>query len=150
MTRLTAVSRLNIPELLKFAFVGVINTAIDIALLNLLVILFGTGRHNSLYVLFKAFSFLVATANSYFLNNYFVFSSKNNSRDNESLIFFLVSFAGFLLNVVASSILFSSLIRFNKVSINLATNIGAFVGSATVFLWNFIGYKFIVFKNQHE
>ena len=49
-------------EIARFAFVGAINTAVDLAVLNTLIATTHRGRAGLLYSLFKAISFLVAGA----------------------------------------------------------------------------------------
>jgi len=53
-----------VPQMARFAVVGVINTAVDLAVLNTLIAVSHRGRSGLLYSLFKAISFLVAVLNS--------------------------------------------------------------------------------------
>ncbi|MHB8652035.1 MAG: GtrA family protein [Minisyncoccota bacterium] len=132
----------------KFFMVGVLNTAIDFAVLNVLIFLFGMGAHGELYGAFKAVSFMVSATNSYFLNKYWVFEKTDASGAKEPLLFLAVSGVGLLLNVALSSLVFLALTRGYHVSIGIAVNIGALGGTLIVLAWNFIGYKFFVFKKQ--
>ena len=138
-------------QVYKFAFVGVINTLVDFAVLNWLLFIFGFGINGSHYVFFKSISFVVAVVNSYFFNKFWVFEKKNRLHGTEPYLFFSVSIIGMLLNVSISSLMFQFLSTHNVLSVYLSVNTGALVGSVGVLVWNFVGYKFIVFKAQdHE
>ena len=129
---------------MKFLGVGVLNTALDFIVLNILVSFFGTGAHGELFVFFKSISFLAAVSNSYFLNKVWVFNHTGKKSVKEPALFFVISTMGFLINVVISFVAFNFFVRY--VSPFIAANIGALVGTLVVFAWNFVGYRFFVFK----
>lgn len=142
-------------QFLKFGVVGILNTLVDLGIFNILIFLFGLNVKGSSYILFKGVSFSAAVINSYILNRHFVF---NDSADivflkktpkKEFTIFFIISVVGLLLNVSISSFAFY-LGSIADIPINhyVLANIGAITGSITVLVWNFIGYKFFVFKKQ--
>jgi len=54
-----------------------------------------------------------------------------------------VSIIGFIVNVVVASLVFKSVAGFSAGQAGL---LGAMVGSIAGLAWNFVGYKFIVFK----
>ncbi len=135
-------------EFLKFVIVGVVNTVIDLSVLNLLIFFFTTGGNGELYILFKSLSFLASVTNSYFLNKYWVFRSEEKSSAKEPVLFFGVSAIGFILNVSVSFVVFLAFMHFSQLSPQIAANIGALAGTAVVVSWNFVGYKFVVFKKQ--
>jgi putative flippase GtrA len=138
-------------EIIKFAFIGGLNTVIDFAVLNALIFLFGVGEKGQFYVIFKAISFLVAVANSYLFNKRWVFTEDTKtSKVLEKFLFFIVSGIGFLLNVSISTGVFTFVTYKFSVGHNFAANIGALCGSAFLFIWNFAGYKLIVFKNLKD
>jgi len=135
-------------QFIKFSSIGVLNTAVDLGVLNLLIVLFGTGAHGEYYAAFKALSFLVAVINSYFFNKYWVFRQSEGGHAKEPLLFFGVSVVGLFLNVGVSFFVFSIVTAMYELSPSLVVNIGAIAGTGVVFLWNFIGYKFIVFTSH--
>ncbi|MDO8572389.1 MAG: GtrA family protein [bacterium] len=137
-------------EFIKFFIIGILNTVIDFTALNLLILFFGIGTNGEFYILLKSASFLIAVANSYFFNKYWVFRNGGDPHVKESFFFFTVSFIGFLLNVSISYFAFLSINAVYAVSPHLAANIGAIAGTGAVVLWNFIGYKFFVFSKKHE
>lgn len=132
----------------KFFCVGVLNTALDFVVLNILVFFFGTGVHGSLFAVFKSVSFLAAVTSSYFLNRVWVFKCTAPTSMKEPVLFFAISCVGFLINVLVSFVAFSLFVR--HVSPFLAANAGALMGTFVVLTWNFIGYRFFVFKQSHE
>jgi putative flippase GtrA len=129
----------------KFAAVGVLNTMVDVGVLNLEIVIFGTPSAWP-YRIFKAISFLAATTNSFFWNKFWTFNSPEPANPSQTVKFYLVAIGGFLLNVGVASYVFSSVVRPLSVSPNLWANIGAIAGVASAFLWDFLGYKYLVFK----
>lgn len=134
--------------LFKFVCVGVLNTALDFVVFNLLLMTLGTGSHGELFVLCKTLSFFAAVANSYVLNKFWVFESPLSRGAREPTLFFIVSTLGFLVNVSVSFVAFSAVV--GLVSTQIAANLGALAGTSAVFAWNFIGYRTFVFrKHKH-
>lgn len=123
---------------------GVLNTALDFVVLNICIFFFGTGAHGELFVIFKSISFLVAVANSYMLNKWWVFEHEAPMSVKEPLLFVIISAIGFWMNVSISFTVFTFFVQ--EVSAQFAANIGALTGTAVVLVWNFIGYRFLVFK----
>ena len=146
---MTTTQRHSLIQVLKFTSIGLLNTVVDFAVLNILIFAFGTGENGELYVVIKAISFIAAVINSYLFNKYWVFKgSTRTSKIQEGFLFFVVSEMGFILNVSISSGVFLFLSTHTYLNSNLEANAGALIGSISVLLWNFFGYKLIVFKNQ--
>lgn len=148
-------------QLAKFLVIGVMNTLVDIGVLALITILVATDvSHASesawfsmaslvvtYYSLYKAISFIIANINSFFWNKYWTFGSENRSRATHQFFqFFLVSLIGFAVNVTIASVVFGSLSAAGALTIAQAGLVGAAMGSIIGLVWNFIGYKFFVFK----
>ena len=131
----------------KFFCVGVLNTALDFAVLNICIFFFGTGTNGELFAFFKSISFLIAVANSYVLNRRWVFEHDATIGVKEPALFFLISFVGFWINVSLSFAVFTFLAQ--TTSVQLAANAGALAGTAVVLAWNFVGYRFFVFNKSH-
>lgn len=129
----------------KFAAVGTLNTFVDIGVLNLEILLFGTPAAWP-YRLFKAVSFLAATTNSFVWNKFWTFDSREPANASQALKFYSVAVIGFILNVGTASYIFSNVNRPGGVAPNLWANVGAIVGVGAAFLWDFLGYKYLVFK----
>jgi len=133
----------------KFAAVGVLNTFVDVGVLNLEILAFGTPSGWT-YSLFKTVSFLASTTNSFLWNKYWAFNSQEPANTRETLKFYGVALIGLILNVALASYVFSSIGRPVTIAPNLWANIGALVGVAAAFIWDFIGYKYFVFKKSAE
>ncbi|MGC9968582.1 MAG: GtrA family protein [Minisyncoccia bacterium] len=133
----------------KFAAVGVLNTFVDIGVLNLEILALGTPAAWP-YRIMKTISFLAATTNSFLWNKFWTFGSREPASSSETIKFYLVAVGGFLLNVGVASYVFSGIAAPASISPNLWANIGALAGVAAAFLWDFLGYKYIVFKKPAE
>lgn len=135
-------------QLSKFVIVGAINTGIDFAVLNLLMAASGynTGVY---YSIFKAFSFSVAVTNSYFMNRYWTFKEKRHEgMGSQFTQFFAISVVGFFINVGIASLVVNVIPRPSFLSATLWANLGALCATGVAMIWNFIGYKLFVFKNE--
>lgn len=131
----------------KFITIGLSNTAIDFGILNLLIFLTDIER-GYFYSLFKAISFMFAVTNSYFWNKFWAFENPNTQGTGKEFFQFLtISGIGFGANVIAASFVVNVIGPVGEISPRLWANLGAFSAIAISLLWNFLGYKFIVFKN---
>jgi putative flippase GtrA len=128
-----------------FILIGFINTLIDLFILNILMLV--THRTSgAYYIFFKAVSFAVAVVNSYFMNRHWTFRMKKKGRKTEFFEFFTVSLIGLLINVVTASLLVNHILSTTFFASLVWGNIGAITGTAVGLIWNFVGYKYIVFK----
>lgn len=130
-----------IRQFAKFFVVGVLNTLLDLGILNLLIFISGISAGVG-YSLFKAISFVVANLNSYIWNKRWTFKAAKGGFGQ----FFVISLIGLLINVGAASLVVNFVGPQLQFSPKVWANIGALFGSAAGLIWNFIGYKFIVFK----
>jgi len=133
----------------KFGAVGALNSFIDFGILNLLIFLFSIGS-GLWFSIFKAISFLCATTNSYFWNKYWTFESSNKPKVSEAAKFYTIAIIGGFLNVSVASLIFSGINRPEYIPVNLWANVAALGGILSAFIWNFLGYKFVVFKKEEE
>ncbi len=60
----------------------------------------------------------------------------------------MVSIVGFLINVIIASYVFKSISPVGGLNLDQWGIIGAAIGSIAGLAWNFVGYKFIVFKEK--
>lgn len=141
-------------QIAKFVVIGGLNTLVDLGILTWLSSvalpaetpwLTVLGATIAFYSLYKAISFILANINSYYWNKYWTFHANDSSRPaTEFTSFFAVSIIGFIINLsVASAI-------FHLVHLALTSNqiglLAAAIGSIAGLAWNFLGYKFFVFK----
>ncbi|MBI5306288.1 GtrA family protein [Candidatus Wolfebacteria bacterium] len=143
----------------KFGVIGVLNTLVDWGVLASFIFLFRKYFQIeskdvlflgiTFYSLYKAISFIVANVNSYYWNKYWTFASGAAKRTKAQFSqFFVVSILGFGINVGIASYIFKAINPVGGLNLDQWGIIGAAVGSIAGFAWNFIGYKFIVFKES--
>ena len=144
-------------QLAKFAVIGFMNTLFDLGMLSLLLLIFREYFHIeskeiffiglTFYSLFKGMSFIIANINSYYWNKFWTFEQKVQKKGGvEFLQFFIVSIVGLIINVIVASYVFKNVPPIGGLNSDQWGLIGAMAGSASGLAWNFIGYKFIVFK----
>lgn len=132
-------------QIAKYAAVGVLNTLIDLGVLNILILVSGLAS-GVWYALFKSTSFITANINSYFWNKYWTFDSKQTIKAREVSEFFAVSLIGFGINVSVASFIVNFIHPIGSISPERWANVGAISASIIALAWNYIGYKFVVFK----
>lgn len=133
-------------QLVKFVLVGASNTFVDLGILNILMLITGFFS-GAIYSLFKAFSFICSVVNSYFWNKFWTFEKRETKVGlGEFAKFFLIAGIGFFLNVGIASLIVNVIGPQFGLSKEVWANIGAFLAIFVVFMWNFSGYKFFVFK----
>lgn len=140
-------------QFIKFFLVGIMNTAVDLAILNIETILSGV-RDGSGYAIQKGISFLAAVTFSYFINKYWTFQDKSKENEGKKFSqFFFVSIIGMIINVTVATVVvtylktpINDLLQLPLLTDQLWVSIGALGGTAIGLFWNFIGYKFWVFK----
>jgi len=130
----------------KFVTIGVSNTAIDFGVLNLLIFLTGV-KSGYPYSVFKATSFLIAITNSYLWNRFWTFENpQTNERGKQLFKFVAVTSVGFVINVSVASFVVNVIGPPAGTSPVLWANVGALISLVFSVFWDFLGYKFIVFK----
>ena len=140
-------------QFLKFAFVGFLNTVIDLVLLNIETIMTGS-REGAGFAIQKGFSFFIAVTFSYFFNKRWTFRDNSHKEEGKKFSQFIaISLIGMLINVSVATIAVTylkdpvnSLLGLSFLTDQLWVTIGGLCGTAIGLIWNFIGYKFVVFK----
>ena len=135
-----------IKQLVRFVVVGVINTGIDFLILNI-EMFFTHITSGSGMILQNAISFGLATINSYYLNKSWTFSDKDKKKEGIKFAQFLtVSLIGIIINSLIVYLITSFIPPMFGVNPQLWANIAKLAATAISLIWNFLGYKFIVFK----
>jgi len=132
-------------QLVKFLEIGVLNTFIDIGILNLLVWLSGITVGFGLTPL-NTVSFLCATTNSYYWNKLWTFKKGGQTMSKEFVQFLVISVIGWSINTSIVVLGTTFLAPMTTLSAGAWMNIMKLIATLASMVWNFIGYKFIVFK----
>ena len=129
-------------QVAKFALVGVLNTAIDFGVLNLLILLTNYTQGTGLGLI-NIPSFSLAILNSYFWNRKWVFA---DSKKGNFVVFVAVTVIGLLINtgfVVGITTLIPPAFGLSP---TLWANVAKVFATGFSMVWNFSGYKLIGFK----
>jgi hypothetical protein len=137
----------SVNQFRKFLFVGIANTLIDVFIFNLLM--FASGIYNGYYLLiFNTISYSLGTINSYILNKKWTFKDKSKCYSNQFAVFITVSLIGMGLN---NAIIYG-LTTYMSPAFGLEwlmwVNFAKIIGIGVVLMWNFIGYKILVFNDR--
>lgn len=130
----------------KFIAVGQSNAAIDIGLLNLLILL--TNIDSGIYFsIFKGTSFIFAAVNSFLWNKFWSFESKEKHGMGKQFVKFLaVAVVGLIINVSVASFVVNYVGPQWGISTRLWANVGVLSSAVFNIIWDFYGYKVLVFK----
>jgi putative flippase GtrA len=142
---INVINKSNISRFARFAIVGGVNTAVDLGVLNLLIALFGVANP-FIFSIYKGISFVCAVVNSYFMNKYFTFGHRQNSR-KIFYVFVFFSLIGFVINVTISSVVFYVLGFYSHIfSDHIIATISGIIGNIFGLAINYINYSYFVFK----
>lgn len=135
-------------QLAKFVSVGALNTFIDLGILNFLILVSSIDQpRGGIYVFFKFLSFSAAAANSYFWNKWWTFEKGKQLKGREFINFYFVTGVGLLINVGVASFLVNYTGAMFGLEEKLWAGLAApFAGVLIGFMWNFLAYKFFIFK----
>lgn len=130
----------------KYAVVGFANAGVDFGVLNFLMWL--TRIYSGKWILLlNSISFVVAVTHSYIWNKYWSFRARGQTDVPKQFIaFIIVTVIGAVVSggiVYGVTTFISPLFSFSLVR---WANMAKVLASVIAILWNFIGYKFIVFK----
>lgn len=138
-----------VAQLSKFVVVGAMNTGIDFAVLNLLMWLTGVYK-GGVIILLNAIAFSAAVINSYLWNKYWTFKAKEakeaSQMAKEFSQFVIISLVGILINTSVVYGVTTFITPFFGLSQELWANLAKITATGFSLVWNFAGYKFIVFK----
>jgi len=130
----------------KFLLIGVLATLVDLGILNLLILVSGIAT-GSLFSVFKGISFITATCSKYFGDKFWAFEKMERAgMGREFSQFFVVTLIGLAINVGVASLVVNLLGPQFGLTEKMWANIGAIIAAFVSAIWNFLGYKFIVFK----
>lgn len=147
-------------KVIRFASIGVINTLIDITILNSLVYFFALTP-----LLANLISASISISLSYFLNHHLVFRSDKSHSIKSFAHFFLVTGLGILVLQSIVIFLLIQLLGTRGVGVNYALksvgitqistkvinlNIAKICAVLVTMIWNFAFYHFVIFKKDES
>lgn len=133
-------------QLAKFILIGAFFAIFDLLIFNLLMFWFGITDKGSKYLIFVGTSFVIATSIKYIADKYWAFEKKEGSKMGaEFLGFFIVTLISGVIQIGIASLVSNTSPIFNM-TVSAWANIGKISGIIIASAWNFIGYKFFVFK----
>ncbi|PJA63221.1 MAG: hypothetical protein CO161_02150 [Candidatus Portnoybacteria bacterium CG_4_9_14_3_um_filter_44_9] len=150
-------------QIAKFVLIGGFNTLLDWGILAALIFIFRqyflVEPQDKLaviltlglvyYSFYKAISFVVAAVSSFFWNRFWTFKRETTeSMSQEFFQFLIVTFVGFLINVGIASSVFKFVHPFGGLNYDQWAIAAAVVATIFSMVWNFLGYKFIVFNEK--
>ncbi|MFQ6084130.1 MAG: GtrA family protein [Candidatus Aminicenantia bacterium] len=130
----------------KFLLTGVLATLFDLVILNFLI--WASGLATGLaFTTFKGISFLTATFAKYWGDKFWAFEQMEKvGMGKEMTQFYLVTLIGLGINVGIASLIVNIIGPQFDTPPKIWANIGAIIAAFVSAVWNFLGYKFIVFK----
>ena len=133
-------------QLAKFLLTGAFFSLIDLVVLNFLMIRFGVTEGMP-YLIFVAVSFVVATCFKYVADKYWAFENAGkNQLGLEFGKFFTITLISAGIQIGVADLVVNEIGAQFGIDPLIWGNIGKIAGITVASAWNFIGYKFIVFK----
>jgi len=134
-------------QLAKFLLIGGVFAIFDLIILNLLLEYFGIKKEETIkYDIFVATSFVIATSVKYIADKYWAFEkTEKTEMGSEFGKFFVITLISGGIQIFSASKVFSAFSSFSGSEI-VAANMGKIAGIIVASAWNFVCYKFIVFK----
>jgi len=130
----------------KSFLVGILNSAIDMGVFDFLTLFFSVASGWP-PILFKVISFSFGAVNSYFWNKSWTFQKKDTKDTRkEAVQFFLITAGGLLIHTIVIYVVVNIVGARFGVGERMWASIANMAAIFTGFMWNFLGYKFIVFK----
>ncbi len=130
--------RIFVAELTKFGLIGIVNTALDFAILNLLHFGFGVGPLTS-----KCVSTVIAATSSYFMNRHWTFRHRARSgMRREYVLFFLLNLIGLAIGLICIAVVRYGQGLDSPAAINAANLAGLVIGTVFRF-WSYRRWVFL-------
>jgi putative flippase GtrA len=133
-------------QLGKFLLIGIFFALIDLIFLNVLLEVFHITKGTA-YTVFVGISFVIATSIKYVADKYWAFEKKEGEKmGSEFGKFFIITLISGVIQTAIASFVVNSIGPQLGASSMVWANVGKILGIAVASAWNFLGYKFIVFK----
>lgn len=133
-------------QLAKFALVGGFFAFVDLVIFNSLMAYFKIEK-GILATFFVALSFCLATTLKYIFDKLWVFEKKEREGiSKEFSLFFIVTLISGGIQVGVADFIINRTRFFSFLPSLVVANLGKILGIISASVWNFLGYKFLVFK----
>ena len=130
----------------KFILIGVLATLVDLGVYKFLALVIDLDFDWSRNI-YKASAFIVATFAKYWGNKFWAFEKMEKAGMGKELIkFYLVTAICLIVNVGIFSLIVNSIGSQFGVPPKTWETFGVIIAAFVVAVWNFTGYKFLVFK----
>jgi len=136
-------------QLAKFLLIGALFAIFDLIIFNFLLEYFGISKEERLkYAFFVITSFIIVTTIKYIADKYWAFEkASREQRGLEFGKFFTITLISGGIQVGVASFIFAAAPSLFGMTELVVGNIGKTGGIIVASIWNFLGYKFIVFKS---
>jgi len=136
-------------QLAKFLLIGALFAIFDLIIFNFLLEYFGISKDQGVkYAVFVATSFIIVTTIKYIADKYWAFEKvSREQRGLEFGKFFTITLISGGIQVGVASFIFAAAPSLFGMTELVVGNIGKIGGIIVASIWNFLGYKFIVFKS---
>lgn len=132
-------------QLAKFLLIGAFFALFDLVILNLLMIKFGITEGTG-YDVFVTISFIIATIVKYGADKFWAFEKKEGQVGTEFGKFFIITLISAGIQIGVAHIIVNIIGPKFGITDFVWGSVGKIGGIAVASAWNFVGYKFIVFK----
>lgn len=130
----------------KYCLVGIIVTLVDLKVFEFLIWILGSAV-GAVSGLSKAVSFLVATSAKFLGNKYWTFEEREKQNmGREFFCFFIVTVIGLLVDVMAYLFFAKTIGPQLGISLMIWEKISVILAAISAAIWNFLGYKIIIFR----
>jgi len=130
----------------KYSAVGTLNSFIDAGIFNVALYFIPSAASGATFTFFKAATFILSLTNSYFWNRSWTFSQTAAPNAEEAARFYAVGIIGWLVNVSTASFVVNVITSPEGLRPEIWANVGVACGILAGILWNFLGFKFLVFR----
>ncbi len=132
----------------RYVIVGVPSTLIDFAVVNLLSKIFGIYSGVGIIPI-SLLGFALGTCNSYYFNKKWSFHDSTKIRLKQISTFFLVSGIGAVINITLVYVL-TTVFAHALISAIIKLNVAKVFATGIAIIWNFYGYRHLVFRKALE
>lgn len=136
----------QVREIVLFVTIGLLNTAIDFSVLNLLIVL--THHDSGIWlIIFTCLGFLIAVINSYVLHACLTFQRQAVRSSHHFVCFVIINAVGMIINSSIVWLLVQILSR-GKFPVMVEINVSKVPATLCSLTWNYLATKRWVFKRS--